>query len=266
MTTRSASSVPPLFSVAFLPSMPATVSSRWKTTPCSSCRARTKSPIPGPRMRSIGRFSGATTWTSMPRWRSEAATSSPMKLAPITRARLADLACSMIARLSARLRSVWTCDGRRAGNGQAHRLRAGRQQQPVVGDLAAVRQHHFVRARIDARDIGLEAQVDAVVRVEVVAAQRDPFLGRVAGEIILGEVRTIDRRGIVVAQHDDAALVLLAPQHLGRREAGRAAAHDHDLVRRLAAQLGRGLRRRRPLLLDEDLAVALLDRPAVDRR
>ena len=108
MTTRSASSVPPLFSVAFLPSMPATVSSRWKTTPCSSCKARTKSPIPGPRMRSIGRFSGATTWTSRPRWRSDAATSSPMKLAPITRARLADLACSMIARLSARLRRVRT--------------------------------------------------------------------------------------------------------------------------------------------------------------
>ena len=36
-----------------------------RSTPCSSCRARTKSPIAGPRMRSIGRFSGATTWTSI---------------------------------------------------------------------------------------------------------------------------------------------------------------------------------------------------------
>jgi hypothetical protein len=69
-------------------------------------------------MRSIGRFSGATTWTSMPRWRREAATSSPMKLAPITSARLADLACSMIARLSARLRSVWTWEGPAPGMGK----------------------------------------------------------------------------------------------------------------------------------------------------
>ena len=38
----------------------------------------------GPRIRSIGRFSGATTWTSISRARSAAATSSPMKLAPST--------------------------------------------------------------------------------------------------------------------------------------------------------------------------------------
>ena len=71
-------------------------------------RARSR-PSAGPRTRSIGRFSGATTWTSILRARREAATSRPMKLAPITTARRAVLARSMMARLSARVRSVWTC-------------------------------------------------------------------------------------------------------------------------------------------------------------
>ena len=62
--------LPPL-SVTRLLSMARAVSSRLKTTPCSSCSERTKSPICAPRMRSIGLFSGATTWTSIPRARRE---------------------------------------------------------------------------------------------------------------------------------------------------------------------------------------------------
>ena len=61
---------------------------RWKTTPCSSWIARIRSPSSGPNTRSSGRASGATTWTSILRARSEAATSRPMKLAPRTTARL----------------------------------------------------------------------------------------------------------------------------------------------------------------------------------
>ena len=54
-----------------------------------------KSPICGPITFSNGRFSGATTWTSTLRARKDAATSRPMKLAPITTARFADFARSM---------------------------------------------------------------------------------------------------------------------------------------------------------------------------
>ena len=54
----------------------------------------------------MGTFSGATTWTSMLRLRSAAATSSPMKLAPITTARRAFAARAMMARESASVRSV----------------------------------------------------------------------------------------------------------------------------------------------------------------
>ena len=57
----------------------------------------------------IGRCSGATTWTSISRARNAAAASRPMKLAPITIARRAPFADSMIARQSASERRVWTC-------------------------------------------------------------------------------------------------------------------------------------------------------------
>ena len=54
----------------------------------------------------MGVFSGATTCTSISRARKDAATSRPMKLAPMTTARRACLAASMIARQSASDRSV----------------------------------------------------------------------------------------------------------------------------------------------------------------
>ena len=89
-----------------------------------------------------------------------------------------------------------------------------------------------------------EAQLDAVLAIETRRAQRHPFLGRVAGEIILGQVRPIDRRRVVAAQHDDAAVVVLAPQHLGRGKAGGSAADDDDLSRRVGRGLAARLRLR----------------------
>ena len=111
--------VPPLFSVTWRASIARRpCPPRWKTTPCSSCRLRTKSPSCGPSTRSIGRLSGATTCTSMPRARSDAATSRPMKLAPITTARRAVAARAMMARQSPSVRSVCTCGRSMPGNGR----------------------------------------------------------------------------------------------------------------------------------------------------
>ena len=92
-----------------LSAMALAVSPRWNMTPCSSCKERTKSPICAPRIRSMGRCSGAITCTSMSRSRKAAATSSPMKLAPSTATRRALLVRSMMARQSASDRSVSTC-------------------------------------------------------------------------------------------------------------------------------------------------------------
>ena len=63
-----------------------------------------KVPTSAPRIFSIGMVSGATTSTAMFRARSEAATSSPMKLAPITTARFDASALATSARLSASVR------------------------------------------------------------------------------------------------------------------------------------------------------------------
>ncbi len=49
----------------------------------------------------------------------------------------------MMARLSASVRSVWTCGSSAPGNRQAHRLGAGRQQERVPGDLPAVRERQL---------------------------------------------------------------------------------------------------------------------------
>jgi hypothetical protein len=56
----------------------------------------------GPKTRSRGRLSGATTRTAISRARNEAATSSPMKLAPMTTALRAEPVAAMMARQSVR--------------------------------------------------------------------------------------------------------------------------------------------------------------------
>src|ERR1043165_7537259 len=61
--------------------------------------------------------------------------------------------------------------------------------------------------------------------------------------------------------NDDAALIILPPQHLGRGKAGCAAADDHDLVR-LACRFATGARLSLDLVADNDLVVVLLDLPA----
>ena len=120
----------------------------------------------------------------------------------------------------------------RAGDGEPHRLGAGRQEQSVVLKCGPAGEFDCARSRIDSGDGRLETKVDAVFRIEAIRAKRKPILGRVAGEIILGEIRPIDRRRIVAAQHDDLAVILLPPEPFGRGEARRAAADDHDPFRR----------------------------------
>jgi hypothetical protein len=57
-----------------------------------------------PKIVSIGRASGATTDTASPRVRNDAATSRPIKLAPMTTTRRAAVAAAINARLSASVR------------------------------------------------------------------------------------------------------------------------------------------------------------------
>src|SRR5581483_6798972 len=57
-------------------------------------------------------------------------------------------------------------------------------------------------------------------------------------QIILRQIGPIDRRRLVIADHADGAAKTLAPQHLRRGEAGRAAADNHDLARTRAGRPG----------------------------
>src|SRR6185436_11077964 len=62
--------------------------------------------------------------------------------------------------------------------------------------------------------------------VEGGVAERDPLLGSVAGEIVLGQVGPVDRWLLADQRHRTG--VALAAQDLGRRGAGRARAEDDD--------------------------------------
>ena len=153
----------------------------------------------------------------------------------------------------------------RTRNGKPHRLCAGRKQQAVVGDAAAVLERDGAVPHVDPADLGVQPQIDVVLLVEVVRSERQPVFGRIAGQIVLREVRAIDRRRVVAAEHRDGVLVALPAQHLGRRESGRAAADNDDAVRRcrcLAARPRFGLLH---LLAHRDGVALPLDLPAGDR-
>ena len=72
----------------------------------------------------------------------------------------------------------------RARYRQPHRLRAGRQQQAVVGDGLAAGRDDMARVGVDRRDLGVEPQVDLRLGVEIIRPQRQPILRRAAGEIV----------------------------------------------------------------------------------
>jgi len=87
----------------------------------------------------------------------------------------------------------------RARNGEPHRLCAGRKQELVVRNRAAIGERQAIVSRVDRRDIGRQPQIDMVVAVEIIRPQRQPVFRRAAGEIVLRQVRPVDRRRLVVA-------------------------------------------------------------------
>ncbi len=58
----------------------------------------------------------------------------------------------------------------------------------------AVGERDLARLGIDRGDVAVQPEVDAGLGIETVRTQRHPVLRRAAGEIILGQVRPIDRR------------------------------------------------------------------------
>ena len=77
---------------------------------------------------------------------------------------------------------------------QADRLGAGGQQQLVEVEAAPVSQPDASLARIQGGDRRVEFQADAAPLVETRGLDEDPRLRSLAGEEILGEVRSVDGR------------------------------------------------------------------------
>src|SRR5262245_51243667 len=153
-----------------------------------------------------------------------------------------------------------------AGDREANRLGPRCQQQSVVGDRAPIRELDLPPPHIDAGDFRLEPQIDTILGIEALRPQRDPILLSVSGEVVLGQIRPVYRRCIVVAQNDDTPLVMRAPQHLGCSKAGGASAAESYLNWSTRRWLPAWLRfRLRQLLAHENLAVLLLHLPARHR-
>ena len=79
--------------------------------------------------------------------------------------------------------------------------------------------------------------------VELGRSERNPLLGRGAGEIVLRQIGPIVGRRVVGAQHREAAGVAFPPQHLGGSVARGAAADDDDRRRQPGAWRPRRRRR-----------------------
>ena len=105
-----------------------------------------------------------------------------------------------------------------------------------------------------------------VPRIEIVGTQRNPFLRRVAGQIVLRQVGPVARRVGIVAEHGQATRITATAQHFGAGEPGRAAAHDDDVFG--PARGGGSLRCLRgglDLFLHPDAVAVAFDRPARKR-
>ena len=152
---------------------------------------------------------------------------------------------------------------RRAGHGEANRFGSRRQQQPVIAKPFAAREHDLALARLDACDVRVEPELDGVLVVETLGPQRYPLFRGRSREIVLGQVRPVDRGGIVAAQHHQTSLPLLPAQHFGGGKSRSAAANNHD---RFRSTLVRVLRFRCLLAaFDDDLVALALDAPAGNR-
>ena len=86
-----------------------------------------------------------------------------------------------------------------------------RHTEPEAGFAHAAAEPDVATRDIERGDCRAEAQLDRVLGIEFPRTQRDPFLGRGAGEIVFRQVRPVVGRIIVGADDCDPAAKPLAP-------------------------------------------------------
>ena len=166
----------------------------------------------------------------------------PMKLAPITTARLAALACAMIARQSAsdRKRVDVRQIGARNIEASPARLRSHSSNLSKRHRTAIGEHERPAFSRVDRGHCGLQFQVDLVLAIPIVTTQWHPLFRSAAGKIIFRQVWPVDRGRIVVTDHGNVAGKTAPPQHLRGGETGRTAADNDKALHACAVSLGAG--------------------------
>ena len=199
------------------------------STPSARCSWANHAPTWGPRTAASGCGAASTIVTTHPRERAVAATSWPMKPAPITATRSARVSASHSARPSSTVRRTETLS--RPARARRRRARAARgDQQSVVAQLRSVGQEERVLGHAQAGGAYAEQQLDVVGHVPVGGPQGQGRLVARAGQQLLGQRRTIVGRVRFGAHHADRAGVPLAPQCLSTALRGEATAGEDDAL------------------------------------
>src|SRR5262249_27371978 len=130
-------------------------------------------------------------------------------------------------------------------------------------ELRTVGESYALRGSIERNRAYAEEGFDVVGGIEVTPPKWDPFLGCVACQVVLREVRPIDGPRLVGADQGYRAPIAPKAQLLGRASTRRPGPHDHDGLggcRNLHRQtLALGLSG------NEEAIAARLDLPAGDR-
>jgi hypothetical protein len=78
-----------------------------------------------------------------------------------------------------------------AGNVEVDRFGAGGEEQRAEALPGAVCEPDFAGLGIDCDRTGAELQLDPLLAIKIGRAQRDPFLRRVAGQVVLRQIGSI---------------------------------------------------------------------------
>ena len=151
-----------------------------------------------------------------------------------------------------------------AWNRRSHRLGPRSEEKAVERNCSSARETDLARGNVQTLCPHAKSKVDGVLGVKFLRAQGKPIFRRMACEIILGQIGSVDGRGFVVAQHDDVPAIIPSSQHFRRGESGSAPADNNDSLRAVGFRSGRRSRMR-AFLNDEDFIIPLLDPPGVNR-
>ena len=115
-----------------------------------------------------------------------------------------------------------------AGHPDLARLRAGGDQQPVVGGPRIAVDEDPVLGRVDRRDPGRGQQLDVVLLVEALLVHAGLLPRHLAAQVFLGQRRPLVGELVLVSDQHDRAVKALGAQLLGRFRAGQAGTDDHE--------------------------------------